>query len=74
MIMPEGIDGAETYKRILEINPEQKALIVSGFAQSERVKIAQELGASEYILKPLTMKSIAQAVRKALDEKKESLA
>jgi len=74
MIMPEGIDGAETYKRILEINPEQKALIVSGFAQSERVKIAQELGAGEYILKPLTMKSIAQAVRKALDEKKESLA
>jgi PAS domain S-box-containing protein len=72
MIMPNGIDGAETYKRILESNPYQKAVIVSGFAQTDRVNMALDLGASEYILKPLTIKSIARAIRKALDEKKES--
>ncbi len=72
MIMPDGIDGAETYKRILEIKSNQKAVIVSGYAQTDRVNMALELGASEYILKPLTTKSISRAIRKALDEKKES--
>jgi CheY-like chemotaxis protein len=30
MIMHPGIDGLDTYRRILEINPKQKAIIVSG--------------------------------------------
>jgi len=33
MIMDPGIDGYETYKRILEFHPKQKALIVSGFSE-----------------------------------------
>lgn len=69
MIMPGGIDGAETYRRILEVNPHQKAIIVSGFSESGRVKIAQELGVGEFIKKPLTKKAIAAAVRSELDKK-----
>ena len=38
MIMDPGIDGLETYRKILEISPAQKAIIVSGFSESERVK------------------------------------
>ncbi|MCX5843608.1 MAG: ATP-binding protein, partial [Deltaproteobacteria bacterium] len=38
MIMDPGIDGMETYRRVLEINPKQKAIIVSGFSETERVK------------------------------------
>ena len=45
MIMPQGIDGLETYRRILDIRPEQKTIIASGYAETERVKLAQELGA-----------------------------
>jgi PAS domain S-box-containing protein len=40
MIMDPGIDGLETYKRILELYPEQKAIIVSGFSETKRVKDA----------------------------------
>lgn len=69
MIMPGGIDGAETYRRILEVNPKQKAVIVSGFSESERVKVAQELGVGNFIKKPLTKKAIAVAVRAELDRK-----
>ena len=42
--MKPGVDGLETYKRVLEINPHQKAIIVSGFSETDRVKEAQKLG------------------------------
>ncbi|PKK83087.1 MAG: hypothetical protein CVT49_10260 [candidate division Zixibacteria bacterium HGW-Zixibacteria-1] len=67
MIMPPGIDGADTYKKILDLRPNQKAIIVSGFARSERAKYALDLGASGFLRKPVTLKSLAQAIRKALD-------
>jgi len=44
MIMDPGIDGLETYERIIELHPKQKAIIVSGFSETERVKEAQRLG------------------------------
>jgi len=69
MIMPNGIDGTETYRRILEINPGQRAILVSGYAQSERVEEALNLGAGEYIKKPLSIRVIAHAVRRELDRK-----
>jgi len=69
MVMPEGIDGAETYQKTLEINPSQKAIIVSGFAESERVEMALRLGVGAFIRKPLTLKTIALAARKELDRK-----
>jgi len=74
MIMPGGIDGAETYRQILEISHNQKAIIVSGFSESERVKVAQELGAGEFVKKPLTKKAIATAVRIELDREAKVLA
>jgi len=67
MIMPNGIDGAETYLRMLDINPNQKAILVSGYAESERVRQALERGAGAFVKKPLTMKTLASAVRKELD-------
>jgi PAS domain S-box-containing protein len=67
MIMNPGIDGLETYKRILKINPTQKAIITSGFSVTKRVRKAQELGAMTYIKKPYSLEKIGIAVRKALD-------
>jgi len=71
MIMAPGIDGTETYNRILRLNPSQKALIVSGFAHSERIEEALHLGAGAFIRKPLTIKSLAHAVRNELDRRRE---
>ncbi len=69
MIMAPGIDGLETYQRVLEINPNQKAIIVSGFSETERVKKAQNLGAGDYVKKPYVMEKIGVALRKELDKK-----
>ena len=67
MVMPGGIDGAETYRQILEISPNQKTIIVSGFSESDRIRVAQELGAGAFVKKPLTKRAIANAVRTELD-------
>jgi len=67
MIMDPGIDGLETLRRIREIQPDQKTIIVSGFAATERVRMAQELGAGEYVRKPYSLEQIGTAIRRALD-------
>ncbi len=63
MIMDPGMDGLETYIRILELNPDQKAVIASGYAENDRVKQAQRLGAGPYIKKPYTIDKLGQAIR-----------
>ena len=68
MIMEPGIDGLETYRKIREHRPGQKAIIVSGFAETDRVKEAQKLGAGQYLKKPYTLEKIAMAVRRELDK------
>jgi signal transduction histidine kinase len=69
MIMEPGIDGLETYKRIVEFHPKQKAIIASGFSETDHVKEAQRLGAGQYIKKPYTLEGIGLAVKKELDRK-----
>lgn len=66
MIMDPGMDGLETYQRVLAINPEQKAIIVSGFSETDRVKNALELGAGAYVRKPYILEKIGTAIRKEL--------
>ena len=68
MIMDPGIDGFDTYKKILELHPGQKAIIASGFSETDRVKAAQRLGAEKYIKKPYTLEKIGLAVKEALGE------
>jgi DNA-binding NarL/FixJ family response regulator len=64
--MGSGIDGLDTYKKILEECPDQKAIIASGYSETERVREAQRLGAGPYIKKPYTLEKIGTAVRGVL--------
>jgi CheY-like chemotaxis protein len=66
MIMDPGISGLETYERIVEEHPRQKAIIVSGYAETEDVRQAQQLGAGRYLKKPLTLDKLAMTVKKEL--------
>jgi ActR/RegA family two-component response regulator len=54
------------WKRILEINPKQKAILVSGFSETSRVGKAQKLGAGAYVKKPYVMEKIGMAIRDEL--------
>ncbi len=66
MIMDPGIDGLETYRRILDVRPDIRVVIASGFAESERVAQARALGASFYIQKPYSATDLGRAVSAAL--------
>jgi len=66
MIMEPGINGLETYKRISTLYPGQKAVIASGYADSELVAEAQNLGAGEYVKKPYSMQELGLALRREL--------
>ncbi|MDI6738754.1 MAG: response regulator [Candidatus Edwardsbacteria bacterium] len=67
MIMDPGMDGLDTYKAVLKICPQQKAIIVSGFSESDRVHAAQVLGVGAYVRKPYVLEKLGLAVRKELE-------
>ena len=67
MIMEPGIDGLETYHQVKKLHPHQKAIITSGYAETDRVKMAQRLGAGSYLKKPYTVHNMAVAIRSELN-------
>lgn len=67
MIMDPGIDGLETYKKILELRPGQRTIIASGYSESDRVKEAQRIGAGAYVKKPYLIEKFGRAVKKELE-------
>ncbi|WP_319521522.1 ATP-binding protein [uncultured Desulfosarcina sp.] len=72
MIMDPGMDGLETWRQIVSIHPGQRAIIASGYAETEKVKTAQRLGAGQYLRKPYMIENLGKTVKKALaasDEK-----
>lgn len=67
MYIGHGMDGLDTYRKVLELKPKQKALLTSGYAETWRIKEAQRLGAGAYIKKPFFLNDIGLAIRSELD-------
>jgi CheY-like chemotaxis protein len=66
MIMEPGSDGYETYRRIVATHPRQKAIIVSGYSETDQVRKTLALGAGQYLRKPYDLESIGLAIRTEL--------
>ncbi|MBN2706884.1 MAG: transporter substrate-binding domain-containing protein [Deltaproteobacteria bacterium] len=66
MIMSPGLNGRQTFAEIIKFRPEQKALIVSGFSNSEDVESALDAGAGKFIKKPYLLRQLAEAVKEIL--------
>lgn len=67
MIMDPGIDGIETFKRMKEIAPSLKAILASGYSETERLQEIKQLGINQNIKKPYSMEKIGVAVRDELE-------
>lgn len=68
MMMEPGIDGLETYRRILDFKPAQKAIIASGFSKTRQADGALKLGAGCYLNKPYTMATLGAAIKAELEK------
>jgi CheY-like chemotaxis protein len=69
MIMEPGYDGLDTFRDVIRFRPDQKAIIASGYAETDRVKQAEKPGVSRFIKKPYTMQQLGKAIRETLREK-----
>lgn len=67
MIMNPGMNGSKTYAQIISLHPGQKAVIASGFSETDEVKKAQSLGAGSFIKKPYTLNQLGKAVKRELE-------
>jgi len=63
---PNQPNGREIYREILTINPGQKAIIASGYAEDDDVRQTLAMGAAFFVPKPYTMTSISRAVYDSL--------
>lgn len=66
MIMAPGMNGRQTYEKILANHPAQPAIIASGFSETAEVKTTMELGAGDFIKKPYTLRQLGRAVKAQL--------
>lgn len=66
MLMPPGINGYETYAEVVKMYPQQKAAIVSGYAELADVQSAMDIGACGIVHKPYTIEQIGKMVYDAL--------
>jgi PAS domain S-box-containing protein len=69
VVMEGGIDGTEAYRRIKELNPDQRAIFVSGYVEASLVAAARRLGAGPMLKKPLSKEILARAIRNELDRR-----
>ncbi|MEN8190728.1 MAG: response regulator [Thermodesulfobacteriota bacterium] len=67
MLMEPGINGRQTYERLLEINQGQRAIIASGFSESEDVRAALKMGAGGFIKKPYSLNQLERVVKEVLN-------
>lgn len=66
MTMPI-MTGAELAKRILTIRPDMPIILCTGYSDLINEEKAKAIGVRDYVMKPVIVKDLANAVRKALD-------
>ncbi|MEI6971554.1 MAG: response regulator [bacterium] len=62
VVMDPGMDGNETCKRMLEINPRQRIIMVSGFPSAVSAGVKSVVANVSYLGKPLTWQGISRAL------------
>jgi len=67
MVMPS-MNGWDAFKEMKKINPEIKALLISGFARDELLEQARQEGLLGFVKKPIEVIALSQAVALALSK------
>lgn len=67
MVMPR-MDGLETYRELLKINPDLKVIVATGYSSEERIKEIMSRGIKDFIVKPFNVEDLLLSLRKIIDE------
>lgn len=65
IVMPE-TDGIETVKRLMEIDPKVRIVMISALGHQKTVMRALEAGAMDFIMKPFTSDDVLESVNAVL--------
>jgi NarL family two-component system response regulator LiaR len=63
LVMP-GLDGVEATRRIREISPSTKVIVLTSFDEDEKVFPSVKAGAAGYLLKDVRPQELAEAIRR----------
>lgn len=66
-----GMDGLECLSRMRETIPELRAIVITGYAESDAPTRAVQLAASDYLYKPFNIGQLVEAVEKVLNQEQE---
>jgi NarL family two-component system response regulator LiaR len=64
-LVMEGMDGIETTRRLLQLYPDCKVIVLTSFLDDDKMYPVIEAGAFSYLLKTSRASEIAQAIRSA---------
>ncbi|MCX5801803.1 MAG: sigma-54 dependent transcriptional regulator [Candidatus Eisenbacteria bacterium] len=62
--MPE-LNGLETLSELKKLRPDARVIMITGFSSVQSVVEAMRFGASDYLLKPFSIKDLEKSVRRA---------
>jgi PAS domain S-box-containing protein len=69
MLIPGGMDGAETMKRLRSLQPQMPVILISGMPAG--VELAMQVREAPFLRKPITIEQISHEIRKVLDHKQK---
>ncbi|MEX1309629.1 MAG: response regulator [Candidatus Sulfomarinibacteraceae bacterium] len=61
-----GMDGIETLRRIKDCCPGIEVIVVTGHASQEFSRLGRELGAFDYLIKPVRLDTILERIKAAM--------
>jgi len=69
LTIPGGMGGKETIKKLLDINPEAKAIVSSGYSNDPVISNYKAHGFSGYIPKPYKLEGLKKVLNEVMSEK-----
>lgn len=69
LTIPGGMGGKETIRKLLEINPEVKAIVSSGYSNDPVLANYRDYGFCSVVSKPYRIKELREALQGVLQKK-----
>jgi len=67
-VMPQ-MNGLELARELMQLRPDLPIILFTGFSKAISADNAREMGLADYLIKPVRVAELHQAVRRALDAK-----